>query len=598
MIKFAKELLLLLDGKETRRFFIIQVLIIIMAILEMISIMSIGPFLSIITNKDIALNSDVVSYAYLILNSQTWEDFILKTGFIIFLLFLLSMLVSVITTWYMAIFGSRLGASIGSRLYNHYLHNSWSFHLVNSNSYLTKQIATESTRLSHAVIAPILQVNSKIIMLLVLFIAVFVKNPLGAMLAIGIFILLYFSIYSFSKNLLLFNGNRVTVIMAERFKLLSDGFGVIKEIILSNRQEKFVKDFENNGEDLAQAQAQNQSISLIPKYIIEFFAYSGVILYSIYIFKFEVVETERILSDLVVYMFLGFKILPNIQQLYGNLSIVKGNISSFHAISKDINDSKYIDSTYDSINISHNGVFFQSVKFENVSYCYPNKELWAIKDLNIKFEKNKIYGIVGQSGAGKSTLIDLLLGLINPQEGVIKLNNNIGTSQNYDWQNKVGLVPQDVRLVDGTLIDNIALGYKEEDVDYKRIENAVKLANLNDIIDRLENGLNTNVGERGLNLSGGQKQRISIARALYNDPEILIFDEATSALDGISEKKIMDSIINISKSKTVVMIAHRLKTVVNCDLIYMLEDGRLIDQGSFEVLKAKNDKFKKMVENA
>lgn len=597
MIKFVVNLLQLLNKSERKQFFIIQLLMVTMALLEMFSIISIGPYLSIINNPNEALENKIVLFVYHLLGSTDWNDFILKSGFLILFLFLVSALTSVVTTWKMSIFGSKLGANIGDRLYRYYLNNTWTFHLLNSNSYLTKQISTESTRLSHAVIAPILQINAKIIILLVLLSAVFIKNPIGAIGGTFVFVALYLFIYKYTKNILSINGNKITTIMAERFKLLSDGFGVIKEIILAKKQEKFVMDFERNGEKLAFAQAQNQYISLMPKYIIEFFAYSAIIIYSLWVFNFSQLDNNKVLAELIVYMFLGFKILPNIQQLYGNISIVKGNISAFHAISNDLyNSDKKINNTK---NTYESKPCLDSIIFQSVSYHYPNKKNYSIEDITLSFEAKKIYGIVGHSGSGKSTLIDLLLGLISPSKGIISLNeesNSINSSD--DWQSQIGFVPQDVRLIDGTLIENIALGVKDSEVDLSRLNQAIELADLDDIIQNLDNGLNTKVGERGLNLSGGQKQRISIARALYNEPEILIFDEATSALDGISEKKIMDSITNIAKNKTVVLIAHRLNTVINCNMIYMLENGKLIDKGTFENLKNSNVKFEEMVNNS
>ncbi|WP_162270716.1 ABC transporter ATP-binding protein [Photobacterium aquimaris] len=594
-----KELFLILNKKERKSFLIIQLLIVVMALLEMVSIMSIGPFLSLITNKSDGLNNSLIMYFYEITHSESWNDFILKCGLIILSLFFTSMAISIVTTWKMSTFGSKLGANIGTRLYNHYLHSNWNFHLLHSNSYLSKQIATESTRLSHAVIAPILQVNSKLIILLILFLAVFIKNPIGAILFVLVFLSIYFFIFKMSKNILSTNGRRVTTIMEERFKLLNDGFGIIKEIILLGCQSKFIKDFQVNGENLAKAQAENQAISLIPKYIIEFFAYSGIIIYSLYLFNLSSTESGVDLANLIVYIFLGFKALPNIQQLYGNISVVKGNISSFYSISKDLKESQnkmLCDTSQDEKKVTGS---FNIICFDSVNYRYPNKDKFAINKLSLRFERNKTYGIVGHSGSGKSTLIDLILGLIIPDDGIITMNNQRhDVKGSHDWMKRIGLVQQDIKLINATLAENIALGHSFDEINMERLNDVIKLSNLNDMIDNHDDGINMIVGERGINLSGGQKQRISIARALYNDPEILVFDEATSALDGLSEKKIMASINKISKSKTIIMVAHRLKTVENCDMIYMLEHGFLVDSGTFKTLQKNNNKFSKMVENS
>ncbi|WP_193775217.1 ABC transporter ATP-binding protein [Vibrio vulnificus] len=589
----------LLDQKEKKKFIIIQILIIAMAMLELATIISIGPFLSVISTGDSVLENKTVQLVYQHLGCENWDDFILKISSLLILMFIVSMVVSIITTWKMSSFGAHFGANIGTRLYKHYLNSSWTFHLQNSNSYLTKQIATESARLSHAVIAPILQVNAKIVVLLVLISAIFIKNPLGTLFAVIIFSTMYLAIYAVSKNILKNNGRKITEIMAERFKLLNDGFGVVKEIILQQNQNEFVEKFKANGFDLAVAQTENQSISIIPKYIVEGVVFIGIALSALYAFYFTEVHSQDLLSEIIIYTFLGFKILPNVQQLYANISVVKGNLSSFYAISNDLEDSKctMLKSVPDNSNILLDE--FESLSFNNVSYRYPCKEKFAIRDVNLLIERNKIYGFVGHSGAGKSTIIDLLLGLINPSQGEIMVRSKGKDCVDYrEFRHKVGLVPQDVKIISGTLRENIALGVRVSDIDNNKLKSAILASNLVDIVEQLDEGLDTKITEGGLNFSGGQKQRISIARALYTEPDILIFDEATSALDGISERKIMESINEISKNKTVVLVAHRLKTVERCDNIFLMEKGKIIGSGDFSKLQEMSKVFKEMVESS
>ncbi|POC14868.1 hypothetical protein CRN39_03665 [Vibrio vulnificus] len=599
MKNFIRDLVSLLDQKEKKKFIIIQILIIAMAMLELATIISIGPFLSVISTGDSVLENKTVQLVYQHLGCENWDDFILKISSLLILMFIVSMVVSIITTWKMSSFGAHFGANIGTRLYKHYLNSSWTFHLQNSNSYLTKQIATESARLSHAVIAPILQVNAKIVVLLVLISAIFIKNPLGTLFAVIIFSTMYLAIYAVSKNILKNNGRKITEIMAERFKLLNDGFGVVKEIILQQNQNEFVEKFKANGFDLAVAQTENQSISIIPKYIVEGVVFIGIALSALYAFYFTEVHSQDLLSEIIIYTFLGFKILPNVQQLYANISVVKGNLSSFYAISNDLEDSKctMLKSVPDNSNILLDE--FESLSFNNVSYRYPCKEKFAIRDVNLLIERNKIYGFVGHSGAGKSTIIDLLLGLINPSQGEIMVRSKGKDCVDYrEFRHKVGLVPQDVKIISGTLRENIALGVRVSDIDNNKLKSAILASNLVDIVEQLDEGLDTKITEGGLNFSGGQKQRISIARALYTEPDILIFDEATSALDGISERKIMESINEISKNKTVVLVAHRLKTVERCDNIFLMEKGKIIGSGDFSKLQEMSKVFKEMVESS
>ena len=215
--------------------------------------------------------------------------------------------------------------------------------------------------------------------------------------------------------------------------------------------------------------------------------------------------------------------------------------------------------------------------------------------MNISIPVKKVIGIVGPSGSGKSTLVDILLGLIEPQKGFLKIDDKIINTQNRrSWQNSIGFVAQAIFLSEGSIAENVAFGLSKNQINLKHVENALKLANLEEFVKDLKNGVHTKVGERGVQLSGGQRQRIGIARALYHKAEVLVFDEATSSLDGITEKMIMQAVHKFSDEKTIIMIAHLLKTVEKCDQIFFIDEGKVADQGTFQELIEKNKKFKNM----
>jgi len=240
-----------------------------------------------------------------------------------------------------------------------------------------------------------------------------------------------------------------------------------------------------------------------------------------------------------------------------------------------------------------------SIAFCNVSFTYPGSCYPVLNDLNIEVKANSVIGFVGASGSGKSTIIDLLLGLIEPDNGEIVIDGSPVTESNKrSWQNSVGFVPQSIFLSDSSITENIAFGIAKPQIDLEKVNRAANMAHLSDMIAELPQGMQTTVGERGVQLSGGQKQRIGIARALYNDPDVLVLDEATSALDGITEKLIMDAIHDFSGKKTIIMIAHRLATVKKCDVIFLLDQGKIIDSGTYDELESRNDVFKKMTEHA
>jgi HlyD family secretion protein len=237
----------------------------------------------------------------------------------------------------------------------------------------------------------------------------------------------------------------------------------------------------------------------------------------------------------------------------------------------------------------------QKISLENITFSYPQKEKSALNSVDISIPVNSIIGIVGPSGSGKSTLIDILIGLIKPQQGNLKVDGEIINNKNCRlWQNTIGFVAQSIFLSEGTIAENVAFGVSKDQINTKKVHHALKQAHLSELIESLEIGIYTQVGERGVQLSGGQRQRIGIARALYHEAEVLVFDEATSSLDGITEKMIMQAIQNFKGQKTIILIAHRLKTVQKCDKIFFIEDGKVIDQGAYEELIKTNAKFKKM----
>jgi len=237
----------------------------------------------------------------------------------------------------------------------------------------------------------------------------------------------------------------------------------------------------------------------------------------------------------------------------------------------------------------------KSIELKNITFSYPGKNQLALNNLSLSIQAKSVIGLVGTSGSGKSTLIDVLLGLITPQQGEMKIDGVLIDKKNLrSWQNTIGFVPQSIFLSEGTIAENVAFGIPKNQIDEQLVKKALKLAHLDQLVQSLEKGIHTKVGERGVKLSGGQRQRIGIARALYDEPQVLVFDEATSALDGITEKLIMEAIHDFAGKKTIIMIAHRLKTIEQCDQIFIIEDGSVVDKGNYPSLIKSNEKFKRM----
>tara|TARA_R110002110_G_scaffold2830_1_gene14149 strand:+ start:79522 stop:81336 length:1815 start_codon:yes stop_codon:yes gene_type:complete len=600
MIKDLKELYSLLTIDQQRKLIKLQLLVVIMALAEVIGVLGIGPFMTIVSDMSSLENGNVLSQLYALSNIDSPRNFLIIFGGAVLMLLFTSSCISMFTVWRLHLYGARVGAELSSRLYNFYVHKPWLFHSSTSSSELIKQIAQECQRTSINIIKPLMQLNAKLVMALFMVSAMFIYNAAVMLVGILVFFISYIIIYRLVKPRLTVNGKVVSSSQERRYKLLNEGFGGIKDVLLLGRQKHFEDQFSKASHDYFQALGTTQGLSQVPRYAMEFIAYGSIIFLVLYLLSVDEGGISSVAPVLAVFALAGFKLLPAFQQIYSNLSLIRGNLAAFNSIKTDLYETVDRDNMrFDECTVETNKVqnisFEREIFFKDVTFKYPGKTERALNDLNIKIPVNKVIGIVGPSGSGKSTIIDILLGLITPQKGGVYIDDVLINKQNIQcWQKLIGFVPQSIFLSDGSVRENIAFGLPADEIDENRIKRSTKLAHLDELISQLPEGLNTHVGERGVQLSGGQRQRIGIARALYENARILILDEATSALDGVSEKIIMDAIHDFSGSKTIIMIAHRLNTVKKCDCIYLIENGGVVDSGSFSDLMKKNNTFRNM----
>ena len=599
MLKVIKQLFVLLTDKQLKQFYILQVLVVIMAFTELLGIASIAPFMALVGDISILETNGVFAQLYQLSGLNNPMDFLFYTGVIVLVMLTFSTIISMFTTWRLSIFGARIGTEIADRLYSYYMQQSWQFHASGSSAQPTKQVSTEAARISSQIVQPLMIMNSKLVLALFISISIVIYDPVIAILGLFIFSLAYFVLYRLVRQKLESNGQQLSEVSTQRFRLMNEGFGGIKDVLLLNRSHDFITRFHDSGKVFARAQGTNIAISQVPRYFIELIAFGAMISLVLVLIKVHSGNLGEVLPILAVYALAAFKLLPALQQIYSSLSQIKGNTAAFEAVKDDLERSFDSQKTSSDTVVSTPIDLKRSIKLSNIEFSYPGKERPAVDGVNMSIPVNSVIGLVGSSGSGKSTLIDLLLGLLTPQLGGIYVDDVRITADNKRaWQDLLGFVPQSIFLSEGSIAENIAFGIPAKDISLKQVNKALNLANLTELVEQLPDGVNTRVGERGVQLSGGQRQRIGIARALYHEAEVLVFDEATSALDGITEKIVMDAIHEFSGQKTIVMIAHRLKTVEKCDLIYFMEHGKIIDHGTYQELVVRNVKFKEMAKYA
>lgn len=599
MLKVIKQLFVLLTDKQLKQFYLLQVLVVIMAFTELLGIASIAPFMALVGDISILETNGVFAQLYKMSGLNNPMDFLFYTGVIVLVMLAFSTVISMFTTWRLSIFGARIGTEIADRLYSYYMQQSWQFHASSSSAQLTKQVSTEAARISSQIVQPLMIMNSKLVLALFISISIVIYDPVIAILGLFIFSLAYFVLYRLVRQKLESNGQQLSEVSTQRFRLMNEGFGGIKDVLLLNRSHDFITRFHDSGKVFARAQGTNIAISQVPRYFIELIAFGAMISLVLVLIKVHSGNLGEVLPVLAVYALAAFKLLPALQQIYSSLSQIKGNTAAFEAVKDDLERSFDSQKTSSDTVVSTPIDLKRSIKLSNIEFSYPGKERPAVDSVNMSIPVNSVIGLVGSSGSGKSTLIDLLLSLLTPQQGGIYVDDVRITADNKRaWQDLLGFVPQSIFLSEGSIAENIAFGIPAKDISLKQVNKALNLANLTELVEQLPDGVNTRVGERGVQLSGGQRQRIGIARALYHEAEVLVFDEATSALDGITEKIVMDAIHEFSGQKTIVMIAHRLKTVEKCDLIYFMEHGKIIDHGTYQELVVRNVKFKEMAKYA
>ena len=596
MYKLIKQLFSLLTTQQRKKFIWIQLLVILAAFGEIIGIASIIPFMTLVGDTNILNEPNYLSNLYANSGFNTELEFVFVVGVFVLIVLVLSSCISIFTIWRLSMFAAQIGTEIGDRLYNFYLKQNWLFHSSINSSELTNKVVNETTRITNGILMPLVTMNARIALAFFMLTGLFIYDPLVATTGVFVFGIAYVFLFIFVRSRLLFNGKKISEIYGARYLLLNEGFGGIKDILLYGRANSFVNRFNNSGMKLAYSLGNNQALTLTPRYFIELIAFAIIIILTLYLILNHQGDLGIVIPLLSVYAVAAIKILPAFQQIYLSVANIKASMPAFEAIEEDLSKSMLLDNK----TLEFDERYLQpkeKILIENISFTYPKKFQPVLNNANVSIPINSVIGIVGPSGSGKSTLIDVILGLIEPQKGNLKIDELIVDSNNLrSWQNCIGFVPQSIFLSEGSILENITFGIEDSKIDFDRVDRVIKLSHLDELISTLENGIYTKVGERGVQLSGGQRQRIGIARALYKKSEVLVFDEATSSLDGISERMIMDAIDSFIGKKTIIIVAHRLKTVERCDKIFYFDKGTVLDEGSYDELIERNPNFKKMAQ--
>ena len=593
MLNLIKNLIQVLTPEQRKKLYVLQVLVIISAIFEVLSVLSIGPFMAIVGNIDLVESNLIINKLYIISGATNNIEFLFYVGLGVLVLMFSAAITSIVTIWKLSMYAANVGSEFGDRLYEHYIRMDYQHYTTINSANLVKKIATEVNRVTDNVLQPLVQINARLATILFISIFVFIYNPMVAIVGVTVLCVAYFILFSIVKNRLAVNGKLISEYSRKRFTLMNEGFGAIKELQILGREHYFIREFEKSGKVFAASYGSSNSLYNMPRYFMEFVVYSSMVALILLLLKTYDSDLSSVLPILGVFGIAAFKLLPSFQQVYSGAAQLRSNISAFRSLEDDLRNAntgkdKPIESFSDDKLVG-------SLKLENISFRYKGSENNTLDNISLEIPLKSTIGIVGPSGSGKSTLLDILIGSLSIDSGKLLIGDSELNKHNLRlWRNGIGYVSQMSLIKDGTISENIAFGLKTSDIDMVQLRSATDMAQLTDWIMSLPEGFDTKVGEKGVQISGGQRQRIAIARALYNNADYLFFDEATSALDGVTEEQIMQSIANMAGLKTIVMIAHRFNTIRNCDQIYYIEAGKVVAFGTYNQLISQNDKFKKM----
>ncbi len=592
LLALLKKVISILDYKEKRFFYYLSFAFFFVAIIETFGVVLIIPFIEIASNPEIINSNYQLNLINDFFQFSNTNSFILFLGISYFFYLIFSQAFKAVIMYLQLRYTFSLESSISKRLLESYLRQTYSWFLDKHSGDMGKGILSEVAETIHYSLTPLLGMISQLFLTILLIILIVLVNPLVALITLLFLLVLNLLIFNKVKNWIKLIGINKVKHNQRRYKTVVEAFGAIKEIKLSGIEKIYSNKFSSAANDFSTANSNVQIVSILPKYLLEALSFGFLILFILYNLSLGNNLTE-VLPILSMFAFAALRLIPAFQQIFASLNKINFSTKGLDDILYRLNENKNLEiskKTNNSLQINN------KIEINNLNFVYPNSNRMALNKINLSILSGKKIGIVGSTGSGKTTLVDILLGLLKPTNGEISLDGSeIGKLGLREWQNSIGYVPQNIFLSDKTIAENIAFGLSIDELDIKRVKEVCKIANLHSFIsEELEQKYFTEVGERGVRLSGGQRQRIGIARALYNNPSLLVLDEATSALDNITEKLIIESIANHFKSITTIIIAHRLNTIKNCNCIFYLENGKIKSYGTYDELIYKSKEFKKL----
>lgn len=599
MMEQAKIILEILSKQEKYHFVGLMAAVIIMAFLQALGVASILPLINLVVEPGIVYQNRWLWGAYNIMGFQSISGFTVAIGLMMFGLILVTNVFSALATWLKIKFVWMNNHRLSRRLLQKYLSMPYGYFLSQNSSDLGKNVLSEVNMLAKGYFIPLLDLITKTIMALLILLLLLWVDLIVTLFALLVLGGSYAAIYLFIRLKLKSGGEKRMQANKQRYKAVNEAFSGIKEIKIMNKESFFLHTYSQASKRHAALMSWSAVIGQVPRYAMEAVAFGGILLFVLY----HLVRNDnaaQIVPMASLYAFAGYRLMPALQEIFHSFTQIQFSQAVLYKIHYDLSNYSAPKNKLNSHTDTEPAPLsvVNEIRLEGVTYCYPKTSIPILKKINLSISCNSAVAFVGPTGGGKTTLVDIISGLLVPSMGRLIVDGQIIGEHNVrSWQKNIGYVPQHIYLSDDTVTRNIAFGVPDDSIDMGAVKKAARIANIDDFISsELPGGYHTVIGERGIRLSGGQRQRIGIARALYHDPEVLVFDEATSAMDGVTEEAVHEALAKAAQSKTLIVVAHRLTTVLNCDMIYLLDKGSIVGQGAFEQLVATNKQFQDMTQ--
>jgi ATP-binding cassette subfamily C protein len=592
MREILRQLNYLLAPSEKRNGVLLFVLMTVGALSEVVGVGAIPAFLAVIAIPEKLLENDTVRTVYDALGMESARDMVLWAALGLIAVFALKNAYLAFLAYAKARYSSKRQVSISNRLFRAYLHSPYTFHLQRNTAELLRNTNSEAGGVSSLVLNLFTMAMEGMVLVFIFLGLLVALGPALTAVTFAVFGALTYAFWRVTRAKVDEFAKEEQRHRKQSVQAVNQGLGGFKDARVLGREDYFLRSYEESTLFKAQAAQFKAFIQATPRLFLETIAILGLLGITAY-FVVEGRDLDTIVPTLALLAVAIVRLMPSFTKIAANINSLQWQERALDVVYRDLVELDALrrerrDAGSESV------PFEREVQLEGLSYQYPGQEGHALRDVTLSVPKGTAVGFVGPSGAGKTTVVDVLLGLLDPTEGRVLVDDIDVQGHMGAWQRKIGYIPQQIYLTDDTVRRNVAFGRDDAEIDDAQVWAALEAAQLRDLVESLPEGLDTKVGERGVRLSGGQRQRIGIARALYHEPEVLVMDEATSALDNQTERQFVEALESLQGEHTLVVIAHRLSTVRNCDTLFMLDHGRLVAQGVYDYLMATSEDFRRM----